>query len=461
MKHWSLRAKLTVWSAVVAGVAVLICGVGTALFLHHEQIEDLDQMIAHEARLFFREYHAHAEHMDWKHSDGIASFFPLADETRYIEIVDQGRHSLFRSSNLKTDSLARFPRGNQTIVVENDPVRLGIFKDGPLTLYLAADLDEIDADTTEVVTALAIGLPSLLALVALGGWWLARTALAPVQEITAAAEKITADRLDRRLPIPVTHGEIGRLAVVLNETFDRLEHSFQQAMRFSADASHELKTPLAVLRASIEDLMESSSLSEHDRNAISELLEQTRRLSSITQGLLLLSRADAGQLRLDPANTDISSLITSCVDDAHIMAESRQITVEAEIPAPWQANVDAARLEQILLNLLDNALKYNRDSGTVRLHADSVGDQIRIRVENTGPGVPPDHSPHLFKRFYRGDEKSDAPGCGLGLSLSRELARAHGGDVTFVKSDEAWTVFELRIRSSAESAVAAPANSAV
>ncbi len=445
MKHWSLRAKLTAWSAVVVAIAVFICAIGTVIFLRHEQIESVDRGLRNEARTFFREAEVHGG-LSGKRPEEIAAFLAIADDSRYVEVVQQDGTNLYRSPNLKGDSLTRFARHAQTIIVANDRSRLTLFTKGPYTLFLAADLDEVDSDTKEAVAAMLIGLPSLLGLVALGGWWLARTALAPIREITAAAEQITAARLDQRLPIPASGGEIGRLAVVLNQTFDRLEQSFHQAVRFSADASHELKTPLAVLRASIEDLMDSRALAESDRKAIAALLEQTHRLSSITQSLLLLSRADAGRLRLDPVPTDLTELITACVDDARVMAEDRQITVDAAIPDDLQASVDAPRVSQILLNLLDNALKYNRERGAVRVSAEAMGDDFKIQVENTGPGILAENAPHLFTRFYRAAETSGTPGCGLGLSLSRELARAHGGDVILLDSDEGWTAFELRIR---------------
>ncbi len=447
MTTWSLRTKLTTWSATVAGFFVVVCGAGSLLFIEHEQLQSLDDRLQAEARTFFREMRLHGKVVDWTQRIQVGEVLATADESRYVQIVDAAGRTVYKSPNLGDGVLTGPLQPARTLQVAGRRVRVRGFQEEPMTLFLGADLDEIDAATRQLAVALLAALPLLLAFAALGGWWLARTALAPIRAITAATEDITADRLNQRLPFPITGGEIGRLGIVLNEAFDRIDKSFRQAVRFSADASHELKTPLTILRTSIEDLLESDSLSEAHRDAVAALLEQTTRLSSITQSLLLLSRADAGHLKLDLKETDVAELITACVDDAMVMAESREITVDASIPPHMHASVDGARLVQALLNLLDNALKYNRHGGRVHLHAERLADDISITVENTGPGISAEHAPHLFERFYRGPSNSDVPGQGLGLSLARELARAHEGDVVLLRSEPDCTVFQMRIRS--------------
>src|SRR5260370_18993423 len=247
----------------------------------------------------------------------------------------------------------------------------------------------------------------MLAVAGFGGWWIARTALAPGSAVAEAAEKITAQRLDARLDEPPVDDEIGRLTRVLNEMFTRLNESFRQTERYRADARLELKIPCTVRRNSSEDLLESPTLGENDRQGVVGLLEQTRRLSAITESLLLLSRADAGRLQLDLTLVDACEIIRACTEDAEILAEEHGITIEKNLPESIMAGVDAGRLNQILWNLLDNAIKYNEPNGNVEIRAviDSVQKLVWIEIGNSGPGVPGALCPQLFERLLRSDPR--------------------------------------------------------
>ncbi len=446
MRHWSLGAKLTAWSALVVGLALTICSVGAVLFIQDEQVEALDDQLRSEAHTFFGEVSRHGASLDWKNRAEIKAILPITRTKRFIQILDGNGTPLYQSGKVKSVSVGGPGPGSRTLKIEGRTIRIGVFQQRALTLYLGAELNEINADQTHLLVGLFIGLPLLVTVVAGGGWWLAKKALAPIRDITAATEQITVACLNQRLPMLWARDEIGRLTDVLNAMFDRLDLSFRQAMRFSADASHELKTPLAVLRSGIEDLLQSPALSESDQRAVSALLEQTRHLSSITASLLLLSRADAGRLKLDRTEVDLCEVIVGCADDAAIMAESRRIGIETTLPARLCAYVEAGRLMQILLNLLDNAVKFNRDGGRVTIVAELFEEQeIVIRIANTGPGITPDQAPLIFERFFRLAADLDKPGHGLGLSLARELARAHDGELSLESSDANWTVFKLRL----------------
>ncbi len=446
MKHWTLGAKLTGWSALAVGIALLVCAVGVVFYIRHEQIDALDDQLRNEAHTFFGAVALDGERLNWADPSQVKLILPVTTTERFIRVLGAGDRVLYEAHDSKLKPVGTLPTGMRTLDFGEGPVRLGVFKQGDLTLYFGTALSEISADESDVIVVLLVGLPLLMAIVAGGGWWLARKALAPIQEITAATRQITADHLDQRLPVPPAQDEIGRLAEVLNAMFDRLEKSFHQATRFSADASHELKTPLTVLRVSIEDLLESPTLREGDQRAVADLLEQTRRLSSITERLLLLSLADAGRLKLDMAEADLCEIVTGCVDDATIMAESDGITIETNLPGSLMATVDAGRLTQILLNLLDNAVKYNRKGGRIKVGAERDGEgQIFIRVANTGAGIPPERSGDIFNRFFRLHADATARGQGLGLNIARELIRAHGGELTLEQSDEQWTTFVVRL----------------
>jgi len=298
-------------------------------------------------------------------------------------------------------------------------------------------------------------LPIALAFAWYGGRRLARLAVQPLEEMTDAAERITADHIEQRLPVPAVADEVQRHAIALNRTFDRLERSYRQAVRFSADASHELKSPLTVMRATIEAMLESEELSENDRNHAVVLLEQSRRLAGIISSLLLLARADAGRLVLDLHDENLAALLAGCVEDASIMADAKNIRVERSIPDVAMARVDPLRFPQIVSNLLDNAVKYNHDGGCIRVVLAADGSDWVMRFANTGPAIPEEMAARLFERFFRAEHTTEERGSGLGLGLARELARAHGGDIVFERSADGWNEFVLRLPAGTESVRAA------
>lgn len=448
MKRWPLSTKLTVWSMLLVGIAVVSCAIGTGFYLKRAQTDMLDTELKGEAKYFFTQWEDRARLSQSERLARIKELIPYSASKRLIEIRDLGRRLLYRSFESPKVSLPVSTLGMRTAKLHRKNYRLGTFQKDELILSLAGDMRDIEEDAGSRALAVLGILPFMLVVTGFGGWWIARTALAPVSAVAEAAEQITAQRLDARLHEPPVDDEIGRLTRVLNEMFTRLNESFRQTERFSADASHELKTPLTVLRNSIEDLLESPTLGENDRQGVAGLLEQTRRLSAITESLLLLSRADAGRLQLDLTLVDACEIIRACAEDAEILAEEHGMTIEKNLPESIMAGVDAGRLNQILWNLLDNAIKYNEPNGKVEIRAgiDSVQKLVWIEIGNSGPGVPGALVPQLFERFFRSDPRGVTEGHGLGLSLSRELARAHGGDVTLVSSREGWTVFRVTLR---------------
>ena len=448
MKRWPLSTKLTVWSMLLVGIAVVSCAIGTGFYLKRAQTDMLDTELKGEAKYFFTQWEDRARLSQSERLGRIKELIPYSASKRLIEIRDLGRRLLYRSFENPKVSLPVSTLGMRTAKLHRKNYRLGTFQKDELILSLAGDMRDIEEDAGSRALAVLGILPFMLVVTGFGGWWIARTALAPVSAVAEAAEKITAQRLDARLDEPPVDDEIGRLTRVLNEMFTRLNESFRQTERFSADASHELKTPLTVLRNSIEDLLESPTLAENDRQGVAGLLEQTRRLSAITESLLLLSRADAGRLQLDLTLVDACEIIRACAEDAEILAEEHGITIEKNLPESIMAGVDAGRLNQILWNLLDNAIKYNEPNGKVGIRAgtDSVQKLVWIEIGNSGPGVPAALVPQLFERFFRSDPRGVRDGHGLGLSLSRELARAHGGDVILISSRAGWTVFRVTLR---------------
>jgi signal transduction histidine kinase len=220
----------------------------------------------------------------------------------------------------------------------------------------------------------------------------------------------------------------------------------QRSARFSADASHQLKTPVTVLRAGLEELLAGEMLSADMREEVSTLIHQTYRITGVIEDLLLLSRMDAGRLRIDFRPVDLAPLIAAWLDDFSALPDQPEITVETEIPESLMVEGEKRFVSLILQNLLENARKYNRPGGRIRLAARIDGDCAILTVGNSGRPIPEAMQAHIFERFHRGAVGEDVPGNGLGLNLARELARLHGGDVRLSRSDEQWTEFEVRFR---------------
>ena len=305
MKRWPLARKLMLWSALVVGVSLLVCLSGAAWFIEHGEMAALDREMATEAEQLFFDMAAVGKGGATELPNITNDMVPPALAERFIELRGRRGELLFRSANLGEHSLQDRPRRAQSGYLGERHVRTAVFQDEELTLYLAADLAENDDLVRKLRTGFFVVLPLVLAVVGFGSRWIARQALVPIRAMAATAERITAERLDQRLEVPATGDEIGRLSAVLNEMFDRLDASFQQAVRFSADASHELRTPLTIMRAGIEDLLRTPGLDPATEETLHDLLEEARRLAAISEDLLLLSRADAGHFALDLADVDL------------------------------------------------------------------------------------------------------------------------------------------------------------
>jgi signal transduction histidine kinase len=314
-------------------------------------------------------------------------------------------------------------------------------------LRVGADLAEINQIGRDIILGMFGAIPTVLIVVAIGGRWVASRALGPVEEIRQAAVRITPRHLDERLPVPPAKDEIAGLITVLNDTFERLQRSFEQSIRFSADASHHLKTPLAVLRAGIEEILRDAESTPTQQSRADALLDQVRQLTSISENLLLLARADAGRLEMRPTAFDFREVLDGACEDTRILAEPQNISVETNLPKQLPIVADRFAVELIVQNLTDNALKYNRPGGSIRLSAEALEKKVRLTIANTGEPIPAARAANIFERFYRAGTRKPTAGQGLGLSIARELAIAHGGEVSLLRSDAEWTEFRLTLPS--------------
>ncbi len=319
--------------------------------------------------------------------------------------------------------------------------RIGVMGNPYMTLILAANMDEFDTRMARLRNVYFTTLIAVLALVAGGSWLVARRALRPVTALTETAARVTAHGLDQRIAPMTGDAEFNRLVTVFNEMLDRLEKSFTQATRFSADASHELKTPLARLQAELEQALASAPADSPQQEVFGSLLDEVSRLKAIVQKLLLLSLADAGRLELHREPVDLTRMLEGVVEDCRLQAP--HLTVEHALAPGVEVRADAQLLEHALQNLATNAVKYNCEGGKIRFELSKDANRAIVRVTNTGPGIPGADRERIFERFYRADKSRSArvAGTGLGLSLAREIIRAHGGELNVVKTSEDWTEF--------------------
>lgn len=356
-----------------------------------------------------------------------------------------------RAASLRPGVFSKLPRFF-TVRTASATWRLGILGNAEDRLILGLDYAGLQAELDRMRAVFWWTLPLPLVLVGLGGWMVGGWAMRPLRRISDAAERVTARGLDQRIPESVEDREITRLIRVLNGMMDRLESSFRQATRFSADASHELKTPLAVMQGTIETALQSADLGSEQQQVFAALLEATERLKTITRGLLWLARADAGQLVAQPVPVDLSALLGGVIEDVETLAAESGLRLEHAVAPGIRVRGDRALLQQALLNLLHNAVKYNAPQGRVLLRLALESHGAQLEVTNTGPGIPPEDQARIFDRFFRGtaSTRERVEGAGLGLSLAREIARAHGGELQLVESRPGRTAFRMTLPAGTE-----------
>lgn len=302
---------------------------------------------------------------------------------------------------------------------------------GSLVIQAATSLAPMDHELDELIAVLVLAGPLALACALGGGYLLARKALAPVDRMAATADQITALRLDRRLEVANPDDELGRLARTLNGMMVRLERSFEEIRRFTADAAHELRTPLAVLRNAAEVALRAPREPEHYRQVLQDMLEEIERLTRLAEQLLFLCREDAGLTTPAGGPVRLDELVHGVAEHMRLVAAEKEQTLEVEVSTQDPVSGDPEHLRRLLYNLLDNAIKYTPPGGkvVVRGHRTDVG--IRLVVSDTGVGIPPEHLPRVFDRFYRVDPSRgrETDGTGLGLAICRSIAASHGGRI--------------------------------
>lgn len=324
--------------------------------------------------------------------------------------------------------------------------RVGIMGNPYFTIIVGSDLSAYHEDAKAYGTLFVVAISIALMLLAAGGWIVAHRALAPVRLIAQTTASITAHGLHKRIPYTGSTSEFRELIQVINDMLDRLETSFSQAARFSADAAHELQTPLTILQGLLDDAVRNTMDGSEEQLRSNNLLEEVQRLKVIVQKLLILSQADAGQLRLVTQPVNLSQLVEEIIEDIAIIAPHHFL--EQHLAPDIWVIADPELLRQVVQNLASNAVKYNIDNGMVRFTLKTDDKMAMLDVENTGTPIPLEEQKRIFDRFYRVDKSRShkTPGAGLGLALAKEITLAlHGRLSMKTDPEKGLIIFRLQI----------------
>jgi heavy metal sensor kinase len=317
---------------------------------------------------------------------------------------------------------------------------------GTQAIVVATSLDTVDASVRRLEALLLFAGPAALLAAGVGGWWLARRALQPVARMTGEAAEIGVHRLDERIEVPDTADEVARLAETLNAMLDRLERGVAEQRRFAADASHELRSPLAVMAAEIDVSLRKGDLPPEAREILASAREEVAWMTRIVEDLLTLARIDEGRLDLVRAPVDLREVAGAVASKFATVAERRGVRVDAG-GAPAVVAGDRERLEQVVANLVDNAVKFSGADSTVHIRSWRDGDEAGLTVSDGGPGISAEALPRVFDRFFRVDparSRSDG-GSGLGLAICREIVDAHGGRIRAASAPGSGSSFTLSL----------------
>ena len=455
----NLRTRLTVLYASLLGAALLLYASGVSIFFLHNLQEQLDLSLHRDVetvegalsedgngglQISSREGEADEDELDrgyllevWS-ADGMLLYRskqlrgqPLGPvPTGSADSNRQHAHSLRLASGMRLRSISRVHRlaeGNTVIV------------------RLAVSEEPLWREFWEMVTVLGIGLPVTVILVALTGYLVAARALKPVDSMAQRAAQITAEQLNERLQIENPNDELGHLGSAFNSTLARLERSFDQLRRFTADASHELRTPLTAIQSVGEVSLKMHGDVSYYRDKIGSMLEETNRLTRLVDSLLTMARADSGRVQLHRVEVNLFDLAEETVGLLEVLAEEKQQSILIDGERSISVTADRTILRQAFVNLLHNAVKYSPEHGDIQLRVRETEQDAIVEVEDSGPGIAPEHRTRIFERFYRVDKSRTraAGGAGLGLSIAQWAVLAHGGTIAVQSEPGSGSIFKI------------------
>ena len=462
MKGWwlphSVRVRLTLWYTGALAIVLALYAGGVLVFLRHNLSTELDHRLHDDFEVAEQMLERTADGgVRWRDNDHHEE--EEAGDDSWLEVWNPEGKLLYRRPSFEREEKGLlFPmlsperQGYQSVTLPSDVhVRLlgrpysiaGL----PVVIQVARSEVRLRHELGELLFVMGLGLPVAVGIAGFGGYVLARRALAPVGRMADRARTITAERLGERLPVVNPDDELGHLAAVFNETFARLEQSFEQLRRFTADASHELRTPLTAIRSVGEVGLREHRDEKAYRDIIGSMLEEADRLGRLVDSLLTLSRADAGQVRLALEQVDLAELAREVANHLGVLAEEKRQSVAVETAGPVYATVDRLVLRQAVINLVDNAIKYSPEGACVRVVVRDRSHGPTLEVIDTGPGIRVEHRGRVFDRFYRVDKarSREMGGTGLGLSIARWAVEAHGGRIELESEEGKGSTFRLAL----------------
>jgi len=468
MNTRSLRFRMVTWYALWLGAVFSVAGVLIYFGLRHYLESNLAETQRHRAERIVSLVTRPDAAARGDLAGAITTVFAPEASGRFVRIAKPDGTVLYRSGQ-------PLDRSFDSEQIAPSPVQPGVRKerqeDGREVIIVTIPSDArqppqffVEAgesltpalnELSRVLLTLVVGFVIVAGVAWGGGVFLVRHALRPVLEITRSAEGITSRNLSERLPVPATGDEFEQLSQTLNGMILRLENAFKHNRRFLADASHELRTPLAILRNELEIMIAREGLDPDVRETLGDLLEEVGRLVHIVETLFALSRFETGQAHAEHTRFDLAQLASSTAEQMCLLAEDKKQTITCETPTPVWVEGDKARLKQVMVNLLDNAIKYTPAEGTVKLTVTASGNEAICEVKDTGIGIPADAIPHIFDRFFRVDaaRSRDAGGAGIGLAIVKVICAAHDGRIE-VESEEAHgSLFRVHLPLAGEKAI--------
>ncbi|PSN12995.1 two-component sensor histidine kinase [filamentous cyanobacterium CCT1] len=470
-KQLSLRLRLALWSAALAGGALLGFALLSGWLIYQAKLDSLDARLQSagplarsggpgDRRTFFPGGDRGDVPADPE--SALARELGLPDDAEVgLLLINRAGEVVYQSpqwpatlnpvtprpGRFDGDRLRQRSRHLITVRSADGPWRVAV-RTTPLgQMAIAANLSALRQEMATLRRIYALTIPGLLLAIGGGAWVLAGQALRPVRQLSQSMSQVTAQGLHQRLPADPDL-EFAPLITAFNAMLERLERSFHQASRFSGDAAHELKTPLTILQGELERAIQQVETGSAAQQTLGQLLDQVHQLSSIVRKLLLLSLADAGQMSIQRQPVDFSALVQDQLEDLSLLAP--ELAVSAEIEPEVVVAGDRDLLRQVVQNLITNAAKYNQPQGWVQVQLQSNPSQAHLTIANATTSLTTTEASRLFDRFYRGKTARDRPteGLGLGLSLAREIARAHGGDLVLTPSPPDEASFSLYLPTS-------------
>ena len=462
----SIRVRLTFWYAMTLAVIMAVSALFSYHYFSHNLKAQVDSQVRQIGRIIDQNYaKAMVGSAAFENCQKLQDLIHNNNWGAYLILYDDSLQQVCTSDNLQDLALPFGPVARQQVrwmhehmeTVELDVKRRlrllshPLIENGELVgvVQVGQELGPLQETIEELRLIYLVVGPFAIFWLCLGCWLLAERTIAPIIEVTEAAQGITADNLTRRLPFGNHQDELSQMVACLNQMLDRLEKSFRRIRQFSGDASHELRTPLTILRGETEVTLRWAKTVDEFRDMLRSNMEEIDRMERIIESLLTLAKSEVGELTLEMKQLSLSDMIQELYLQSRILCESKKIAVEMDLRVEEEVRIrgDELRLRQMFLNLISNAIKYTPEDGELKIVLAQDGDFAIVDIVDSGIGIDAEHLSHIFDRFYRVDKARNRMdgGTGLGLAIVKWIAEAHGGGITVTSEVGKGSTFSVRL----------------